>query len=80
MKTIPGNWYQVSEGSGLDSGRMGEALAYDGETQRIARALYPYPYNYRAFDPNHETLLVDDAGRYFIMFNNRLEEIDGDKS
>jgi len=80
MRTIPGKWYRVSEGSGLDSGRIGEAQVYDQHTQRTAQLLYPYPYNSRPFDPKKETLLMDDAGSLFIMFNNRLEELDGDET
>jgi hypothetical protein len=63
-----GRTYQVVDGAGLDSGRVGRAV----DPRRWRHLLPP---RYRNFDARRETLLVDHTGRYFAMFDRYLREV-----
>ncbi len=67
-----GQRYQVCQGSGLDSGRVGTVCSSAGLTQEEFRVIEPGRYT--NFDPLTESLLVDDSMSWFTMFKSRLEE------
>lgn len=70
MKIRIGASYQVSEGSGLDSRRIGKAI--DPRGHSIAFFYRIEPGRYKNFDHRRECLLIDPTRQYFTMFKNRL--------
>ena len=74
VKLIVGHRYKVSEGSGLDSNRVGRMCNAKYYTQWFQLE----PGRYKDFDSKREVLLLDDNDTYFTMFKDRLVEVEGD--
>ena len=61
-------FYKVSEGAGINSGRVGMAVL--ASVQEIDAE----PGRYKPFDKGRETVLMDPSG-LFTMFDHRLEHV-----
>jgi len=70
-----GKRYQVCEGSGLDSGRVGRVTSMAGLSWAFFKRIEPG--RYWDFNPAKEALLIDDDNKYFTMFKTRLDAVDG---
>jgi hypothetical protein len=71
-----GHLYQVCEGSGIDSRRIGLMVDYRRFSQSWIQA--NEPGRYKPFNPKIEALLLDEyKNQYFTMFKNRLIPVDG---
>jgi hypothetical protein len=73
MKIFYGEWYEVTVGAGLDTGRKGEAMC---PLQKYLSQLYvDVPGLYKPFDPKREALLREANGKFFSMFFQYLKEV-----
>lgn len=70
---IAGNTYQVSEGAGIDSGRVG--ILQDPAKFSQDFIAKNEPGRYKPFEPRKECILQDARGAYFTMFKNYLGEV-----
>lgn len=70
MRIRIGETYQVTEGSGLDSRRIGVAVEPRGHSIEFFYRIEPG--RYKNFDYKRECLLIDSKGEYFTMFKSRL--------
>lgn len=68
MKMTLGAKYKVCAGSGLDSFREGKLVQYPGESRLRKDEAGRYKY----FSGKTEACLIDEKGKYFTMFENRL--------
>jgi hypothetical protein len=74
MKIVRGQTYQVCQGSGIDSGRIGLVVDHRNYGQDWIQNNEPGRYD--LFDPRIESLLLEvKTGKYFTMYKNRLIQI-----
>jgi hypothetical protein len=73
-KLSAGMRVQISEGSGLDSGKQGELLSWTDSRTRIERASYPFVGG-RTPQSMHWSPILLDSGRVVSIPNNRIERI-----
>ena len=68
-----GRAYQVAEGAGIDSGRVG--ILQDSRQFSQTFIAKNEPGRYHPFDSRRECILRDARGEYFTMFKNYLGEV-----
>lgn len=73
MKIILGKKYCVTDGSGVDSNRIGVVIS-PNHSYKFFKEIEPG--RYKSFDYRREALLIDEQGLYFTMFKNRLILVD----
>lgn len=68
-----GRFYQVTEGSGLNSNKIGVAVNSARYSLAFIRSIDPGAY--KPFDHKRETLMLGTDGKFFVMFKSRLVEV-----